>query len=221
MGCWQMQAILFKTEREVTAKLEQFGVSVEEVLRIVRAVVTANNDAVDYDPATASGLLRYIYGTRAIRETWCSKGWEIDRSFGIESVYDPESGTKIVFQNVDFACRELEGPKAISNKGEASKKLVERSTTRYLFDNLEEEEESAFQAARKKQSATTWYFCVSIVGDAVRAELSLPYSIDDTNFSEFIERIFILSSGDWAGSGIVDVDDGDDLLDFEPIVSKK
>ena len=55
----------------------------------------------------------------------------------------------------------------------------------------------------------------------VRAELSLPYRIADSNFAGFIERIFIVDGGDWAGSGIVDLDDDEPALEFEPIISKK
>lgn len=213
--------IMYKTELEVGAKLDQFGVSIEDAIRIVRAVVTAHNDAVDFDPTTAAGQFRYIYGTRAVRELWCSKGWEVDRERGIESVYNSEQGTKIVYQSVDRACDDIIFPQAVSGKGDASRRLVERSTTGYLFPEMEKDEERALTDGNLRNNATTWYFCVSVEGDEVRAELSLPFAIEGDNFSGFIERIYIITGGDWAGSGLIDLDDDDEALEFEPLISKK
>lgn len=221
MGARMVASILYKSEREVSAKLEQFGISVEDALRIVRAVVTAHNDAVKYDPKTAAGQFRYIYGTRAIRETFCALGWEIDRQDGIESVFDADNGVKVVYQSVDQACIDHKDPKSISDKGDASRKLVKRSTTGYLFPEMEAEEVELNLNSAKRINATTWYFCVSIKDDAVSAELSLPYSIEGNNFDSFIERIYIVTGGDWAGSGIIDLDDDAETQEFEPIITKK
>lgn len=52
-------------EIEVDARLAQFGTTRTELRKIVHAVETAHNDAVPYDPKTAAGQFRYIYGTRA------------------------------------------------------------------------------------------------------------------------------------------------------------
>lgn len=213
--------IKYKTLKEIEAKLDQFGLSLSEALRVVQAVVTAHNDAVGFDPNTAAGQFRYIYGTRTMREIFCAKGWEVDREQGIESVYDPNEGVKIVYQSVDQACNEHRPPKAVSEKGAASRNLVERSSTAYLFPEMEEEDRAKEDEIAKRASATTWYFCVSIDGDDVRAELSLPYRIEDNNFAGFIERIFLIDGGEWAGSGIVDLDDDEPALEFEPIISKK
>lgn len=213
--------ILYRTELEVSAKLSQFGITLDDAIRVVRAVVTAHNDAVPFDPSTTAGQFRYIYGTRTVREIWCGLGWKIDRLSNIESVFDSKSGTKIVYQNVDCACDEKRSPKAISDKGEASKKLIQRSTSAYLFPEMEAEDEERMETEAIRANATTWYFCVSVNGDDVRAELSLPYSVEQENFSTFIERIFIVLPGDWGGDGMIDLDDDSDAIEFEPIVSKK
>lgn len=209
-----MSAVIFKTEQEMTNKLQQFGVSLDDLIKIVRSVVTAHFDAVPNDPCTASGQFKYIYGTRALRDLFCGNGWVSDREHGIESVFNPENGTKVIYQSVDLACNDFREPKAISRKGNASQSLIERSMTGYLFSEMEDD-------YQKKTNATTWFLCVSINNDVVRAELSLPHSVENNNFGGFIERIYLVQQGDWADDGIIDIDDNEELLEFEPKISKK
>lgn len=212
---------IIKEEIEVDARLAEFGITREDALRIVRAVVVAHNDAVPFDPVTASGLFRYIYGTRAVRETFCAgaRSWRVYRVKGIESAYDPASGRKIIYQSVDVAAVEGRDPKAISEKGKAAAQEIADSTL-YLFPEMEREWRDAEDDARRYQEAAAWHFCVSINGDDVRAELSLPRAINDKNFAGFIERIFILREGEWGGDMILEDDEGPAEID-EPIVTKK
>ena len=212
---------IIKDEIEVDSRLAEFGITREEALRIVRAVVVAHNDAVGFDPLTAAGLFRYIYGTRAVRETFCTppRGWSVYRVRGIESAYDPTNGRKIIYQSVDRAAVEGYEPKAISDKGKAAAQEIADSTG-YLFPEMERERRAAEDDARRYQDAAAWHFCVSIDGDDVRAELSLPRAVDDKNFAGFIERIFILEEGDWGGDMILEDDEGPAEIE-EPIVTKK
>ena len=65
-----------------------------------------------------------------------------------------------------------------------------------------------------------WYYCVSVNGDDVRAELSLPIGIDGGNFKGFVERIFILRGGDWGDIRVKD-DVNTNAVEFEPVVTRK
>ncbi|MCH8049679.1 hypothetical protein IH979_03150 [Patescibacteria group bacterium] len=65
-----------------------------------------------------------------------------------------------------------------------------------------------------------WFFCVSVNGDDVRAEISLPSGIVGGNFKGFIERIFILRGGVWTGIRVKDGSDAD-AVDFEPVITRK
>jgi hypothetical protein len=211
---------IVRDEIEVDARLASFGITRSEARKIILAVVTAHNDAVPYDPKTAAGQFRYIYGTRAVRDTFCPKKWTPDSAGNIETVYDPATDRKIVYQSVDRAADERNEPKAISGKGPGAARVVSRSTQAFLFPEMEAEASED----RRRENAVTWFFCVSIDGDDVRAELSLPRSVDDDleNFKGFIERIFIVGPGDWDTSGIRGLDDdgpgGDEI---EPVVTKK
>lgn len=65
-----------------------------------------------------------------------------------------------------------------------------------------------------------WFFCVSVVGDDVRAELSLPSGVSGGNFKDFIERIFIVKKGEWENIRLRTGEDSD-AVDFEPVVVRK
>ena len=103
---------------EIESRLrDEFDASKEEIIEIVRAAVGARRDAIDDDPVNAPGLLSYIFGTRAIRTIFRSKGWKISRLDNIEATYDPVRRAKIVFQNADHAAELQRKPKAVSDKG--------------------------------------------------------------------------------------------------------
>lgn len=180
---------IFKKNYEVVPRLELFGVSRDELMRIVEMAVGGRADAVPNDPITAAGLFSYIHGTRGLREVFIPKGWDKDNTKNIESVVHPESGIKIIFQNVDLACDDDRSPKALSGKGLASEEIIDLSTA-FLFQEMENDRQ-------KFLNRTVWFFCVSAKDEDIRAELSLPVGIKSGQFSGFAERIYILQRGEW------------------------
>lgn len=203
---------IFKEDWEVDSRLSFFGVTKDELMTIVEMVVGAKADAVPHDPVTAPGLFSYIYGTRALRDLFASKGWIPDGTKGIESICHPEIGTKVIFQNVDSAC-DTRHPKAISGKGMASEEIISLST-KCLFEDMEEQRQ-------KKINGTTWFFCVSANDEDVRAELSLPLGVRGGQFSGFIERIFILNHGEWKSFAPSKMADYPLFQDFDISVTRK
>jgi hypothetical protein len=89
-----------------------------------------------------------------------------------------------------LAAEEGRDPKAVSDKGDASKRAV-RFGQGHLFPEIEAEE-------IKEATAPVWYYFVSCERDDVRAELSRPRDIVDGQFLGFHERIFIVNEGDLA-----------------------
>ncbi|WP_449246473.1 hypothetical protein [Desulfarculus baarsii] len=205
---------IFKLDYEVASRLSFFGVSRDELMRVVESAVGGRADAVPNDPLTAAGLFSYIYGTRGLREVFLPKGWYIDRTKNIESVIHPESGIKIIFQNVDLACNEGSPPKALSGKGMASEEIIDISTG-FLFQEMEKDRQ-------KHLNRTVWFFCVSVKGEDIMAELSLPLGIKEGQFSEFAERIFVLTRGEW-GPAIPTskTDESPETQDYDVPVSRK
>jgi len=199
-------------ESDVSARLaELVGATKDELVQIALAAAAAKVDAVDDDPINAAGTFSYIFGTRALRRTFRAKGWKINRAGGVESVYDPERGIKIVFQNADWAADKARDPKAISDKGSATERAVQMAQLT-LFPEPEED--------LKEATAAIWYFFVHSDNDDIRAELSFPRAIVDKQFLGFHERIFILGEGDLAKFSF-DVEDGTPPQDFEVNVTRK
>jgi hypothetical protein len=193
---------ILRQDLEVDIRLNWFGVSQKDLHRIIFEAIGARANHVPHDPANAGGLLSYIFGTRALRGVFCQKkGWVINRSGNIESVYHPEKGIKVIFQNADSACDPDRDPGAISDKGPAAAKVVELGQGT-LFPEYQKEEE----AEQTEGAAAAWYFFVHTDGTDVTAELSWPKAIDDRQFKGFNERIFIVESGEWADIELSDLD---------------
>lgn len=208
-------AKIVSQDYEVGARLADWDLTAKEMIEVVRHAVAAKASYVLNFPLNAAGQLSYIHGTGALRDILRLKGWEIDRTGNIEATYNPKTGMKIVFQNSDTACDDSRDPRAISDKGPAASKAVDLGQIN-LFPELEAEE----QARKSRENASLWYLCVHINGDDVRAELSFPKGIEEKQFKDFNERIYIIKPGEWA-SIMPKQDDETPSQDFEINVTRK
>lgn len=208
---------LYLEDWSVEAKLKRtFGITRNDLIKAVREVVGARADAVEDDPLSAAGLLAYIYGTRAIRAVLRRAGWIRHRQDNMELAKDPDRDIMVAYQSVDLACSEFHDPQAVSGKGAGAERVIDDMAS--LFSP----EEMAGRTAATDISTGMWFFCVSVDGDDVRAELSLSAGLEGGNFKPFVERIFILKKGDWdslreAGDGGRD----DGPIEFKPSIARK
>jgi hypothetical protein len=208
---------IYTQDVEVIERLRTvFDCTKDECIDVVREVVGARADVVEDDPVTAGGQFAYIHGTRNLRGLLRSKGWASYRRDNIEGVRHVSRDLKVIYQNVDLAAG-ARWPQPVSRKGAGSERLIDDACAS-LFS--EEELRSLSGVQRGGYETGIWYFCVSVDGDDVRAELSLPSGVVNGRFSGFIERIFILRSGDWSRYAIKD-DLSGDAAEFEPAVSRK
>jgi hypothetical protein len=197
----------------IDARLQKtFGVTRRQLIQIVREVVGARADAVDNDPISAAGLLAYIHGVRNVRALFRALGWQLHRKDNIELVKHPDRPFFVGYQNVDLAARRDYTPKAISGKGPGAQRAIEAELPLFPADEV-----ARLDAAIVDMGM--WFFCVSINGDDVRAELSLASGISGGNFEGFIERIFVVRDGEWPGLSAET--SGDDAIEFEPVVARK
>lgn len=211
-----LTARIYAEDWDVDKRLVPFGVTRHELLRVVQAVVGARADAVPDDPVSAGGLLAYIYGTRHLRALFRPKKWIAYREQNVEAVKHPSIDLKIVYQSVDIASSELHSPRAISGKGSGADRIID-SAQGTLFSR--EQLQGKNPVTLSQINSGVWFFCVSVDGDEVRAELSLPSSIEGGNFRGFLERIFIVRGGDWSAMRVVP--DDDDVVEFEPVVTRR
>ncbi len=212
-----LSARVYLEDWDVDKRLQPFGVTRAELLYVVKAVVGARADAVDDDPVTAAGQFAYIYGTRHLRQLLQPKKWLRHREQNVESVRHPERDLKVVYQSVDLAASEFRSPQAISAKGSGTDRIIDLAQgslfTRAELDRLN-------PATVAPINTGIWFFCVSVNGDDVRAELSLPSSLEGGNFKGFIERIFIVRGGEWPSVKIAPTVPGD-VVEFEPTVTRR
>ena len=211
-------ARIYNEEWTVDARLgETFGVTRGQLIQVVKEVVGARADAVENDPITAAGQFAYIHGTRNVRALFRSRGWNLYRKDNIELVRHPERDLTISYQSVDLAASESYSPMAISGKGAGAERAIEEAQLS-LFSPAELERHDP--RALATINTGMWFFCVSVVGEDVRAELSLASGVSGGNFSGFIERIFIVKKGDWDNIRLATGPDSD-AVDFEPIIIRK
>lgn len=201
---------------EVDARLISLGLPQPDLVRVVQESVLARNNSTTYDPANAAGWFAWSFGTRALREVFCLKGWKLDRKDGIESIYNEKLNIKVVFQNVDCASDRSRAPKTRSQKGAGSERAVSNNHQFDLFPNYKVNNDPS-------DTAKIWFLCVSADGADIRAELSLPKSLEDGQFSDFLERIFIVNKGEWDKFPTLCQDNPDNQgdQDFEVNVSRK
>ena len=201
---------------EIDERLRPFGVTRNELMEVVRGVVGARADAVENDPLTAEGLFAYIFGTRYVRALFRTKGWLLHREMNVESVKHPERSLRVIYQSVDMAASRGHNPQAVSGKGSGSEGILD-SAQGNLFS---EKELLASNKTFGEVNSGVWFFCVSVQGEHVRAELSLPLGIEGGNFKGFIERIFVVRDDeDW--SVFARKHDDTTSAEFEPTVIRK
>jgi hypothetical protein len=185
-----LQTKIFRDDWEIGQRLNGFGATKTEFVEVVEAAVGARADAVPHHPVTAPGTFSYHEGTRALRDLFVAKGWESNRTKNVESVYDPQTGIKIIFQNTNSAC-DVCDPKAISPKGNASEEAIMLGLkAKCLWPEMDEENQ-------KRLNGPVWYLCVFANGEDVLAELSRPSAVEGGQFAGFLERIFILRHNEW------------------------
>jgi hypothetical protein len=206
--------LIYKEDWEIDSRLAPFDVIRPELIEVAKVVVGARADAVDNDPLSAEGQFAYIFGTRATRALWRRKGWFLHRSENIESVRHPKIAWTVTYQSVDLAASLKDDPRAISGKGAGADRFIDAAQGE-LFPS------EATQPSRfKPENLGAWFYCVSVNGDDVRAELSRPIGLRNGNFDGFYERIFIIRDGEWPKLSVMPLPEGGPT-EFEPIVTRK
>lgn len=147
-----------------------------------------------------------------MRRIFLPRGWEICRRDNIETIFNPEFGIKVVFQNAERAGDPIMDPIATSRKGAGSARAVELGQFE-LWPEVREREVA-------EVSATTWVLFVYADGDDVRAELACPIAINEEQFDGFHERILLVEKGGW-GAAIPVPENDEPPAEYEVPVTRK
>lgn len=197
---------------EIVPRLAQLGLRRDLLLDVVGASVGGRRNATGFHPLSAGGLLSWIEGTGQLRRIFLPLGWEVCRRDNIESIFNPEFGIKVVFQNAERAGDPLLDPVATSKKGAGSARAIELGQYELWPDDKVKEVIEI--------TATTWVLFVYADGDDVRAELSCPKAINEEQFDGFHERILLVDKGGW-GATVPLVDDGEPPAEYKVSVTRK
>jgi hypothetical protein len=155
-------------EPEVRSRLEELGLSLEGMLRVVAAGGGGYRATTGFHPSSAAGTYLYMEATAALRRLLVPGGWEADEADRQPRTFHPERGVAILVQTGD----EMTGidgdrePTTRHPKGTATqKKVAENGQQMVLFQVSPQPNGTGWQ---------NWVLLVAIVEKEIRAELSLP-----------------------------------------------
>lgn len=205
---------------DVDQRLHELGgLTRSDLIEAVKAAVSAVNDCTDNDPPAARGWEGWRAATRRLREIHRTFGWVKDDTSNFSTIINHKASIKLAVANTDeFTGNAQVHPTNRSRKGanadRASK--INQATLPFVEWQSETEPQTAVIPGY-----ATWYLCLYVEGDRVRAELSLPTRMENGFFAEWSERVILVSSDDdWHGSKLPSFDD-DEGPEFEVIVQRK
>lgn len=189
-----MSSLLVTKPVEVTNRLADLGWTVEDLQEVVSTMVGARRSCTENHPPSAPGWMSWADGIRRMRDIALPKGLIRADADGIPWTFDPVRNLRFAVANTDDGTG-IEGriPQNCSKKGAATAQAVNGNQLG-IFDWLPEESEAALPKGKTHPiTVVSWYLCVFVEGDIVRAELSCPVETEAGYFSDFSERIFVLS----------------------------
>jgi hypothetical protein len=196
----------FREPWESDQRLNQLQVTRRGLLEVRDVSMQERANATSFHPTNSPGTFGYHHGTWALRDRFVGEHWDVDRSDGIEAIWNEELQIKIAFCNVDLACNDDHVPKPRSEKGAGA----ERASGTPLFGKLPQ------YAPRQTETSRLYYLMVDQDG---AAELTRPV-VSGGTFTSAVERIY-LSQGVDDDPGVVSKDDNGPVDNFDPQVVRK
>ena len=202
-------------------KLRDLTVPMELLIEAAQqGFVERQNAEPPFDPVTAPGTDAWRYPVRALRKGLTGLGWRIDNPQNLPLVISDVRKINITVSSGDEFTG-IEGhrlPRSRNSKGALIKEAIARNTRQLdMFPKLLPEAVRKFAQTLKYP---TWVFLLFVTDDEIRAELSLPSSMDDSDYVVgWAERILI--SVPLPGVELSDETDFDEGPDIRPIVTPK
>lgn len=128
-----MPVAIFKTPVEVVGRLSDLGVTQEQLLEIVHAMVGAKAACTDNDPPSAPGWSSWRHGIRRSREVLRPHGWLIDDGDQLSCIVNHSLGMRITVANTDDATG-IGSPEAVPQiDPRKARPLIARSMVLSIF----------------------------------------------------------------------------------------
>jgi hypothetical protein len=170
-------------------RLRELGLSRAGLISAVRAAAAAVAGCTIDSPPIARGWLAWHDAVVRLRQEFRPLGWEGDDTANFATIMDEAAGIKVAVVNTDDGAGDPASyPINRSRRGEYSKLAIETNQLQLPFMGEPDEAKSA--------SVSTWYLCIHVVGEVVRAELSLPTKCEGGIIGGWKERIIIVGRDD-------------------------
>ncbi|MEV6413155.1 hypothetical protein [Kribbella sp. NPDC051718] len=209
------------TDEAAIDRLSELGLDVESIHKILRQADAEAATCTRLDPPFMEGIMRYGRTVRFLREAYLPQGWDFD---------NPRNQSRAISPDRDFAVVVSSGDAATGN--EAAKPTTKNPKGATISDAVAGNQQlafdlgAAFEPERKSQDLLTWLFLYWPAEDEIRAELSLPLSMDGAYVDDWDVRIILPPMPRDPGPRIdsIPVVDGDFSLDeaaYEVPVSRR
>ena len=193
-----MAARILINSVEVRNRLDEMGVTYDELVEVVDAMVGERALCTDNDPPGARGWASWRMGIRRLREILRRKdGWVKDETDQVPSVLNERLALRIAVSNTDEDTG-IDDPNLCpcnrAEKGLATDRIVQQNQQSFMATLDESVNVVQFPDVAASKQVITWYLCLYNEGDIVRAELSCPDGLENGFFTGFIERIILIGS---------------------------
>ncbi len=173
-----------------------------------------------FDPPNAQGFDAWRYPVRRLRKGLIDLNWRIDNLRNLCLVTSDAQKINITVSSGDefTGIKGHRHPLSKNPNGILTGEAIARNILQLdLFPDLLPE---AVQKYHRTMQYPTWVYLLYITDEEIRAELSLPISMDSRHYvDDWAERIFI--SVPLPGAELSDETDSDEGLDIRPIVTPK
>ena len=213
------EAVVYHDPLDIDRRLRALGgLQRQDLLAAVEAAVAAVGGCTDNDPPAARGWDSWRSATRRLSEVHRRLGWEKDDTANFSTIIHKGERIKVAVANTDDATgNPLAHPTNRSRKGATSDRASQINQLVLPFAGWHSETEPELAVV---PGYATWYLGIYIEGDTVRAELSMPTRLESGYFTEWKERIMLISSDEEWTPSVVPVAD-DDGPAFEVPVFRK
>ena len=174
-----------------------------------------------FDPPNAQGFDAWRYPVRRLRRGLVALDWRIDNMRNLSLIISDAQEINITVSSGDEFTGIKKGhrlPRSKNPKGILTEEAIARNILQLdLFPDLLPE---AVQKYNRTMQYPTWVYLLYITDEEIRAELSLPNSMDSNNYVVgWAKRILISVS--LPGAEQSEETDFDEGLDIRPIVTPK
>lgn len=202
-------------------KLRDLNVPMELLIEAAQqGYVERLNAEPPFDPVTAPGTDAWRYPVRTLRKGLVGLGWRLDNPRNLPLAISDEVRINVTVSSGDeiTGIKGYRHPRSKNPKGVLIEEAITRNTRQ--IDMFPEHLPEAVQKFEYTLRYPTWVFLLFITDDEIRAELSRPNSMNESDYVDgWSERILI--SVPLPGEELSDETEFDEGPDIRPVVTPK